>query len=83
MRVEKNLTHGNIAGSIIKLTIPIVATSLIQMAYNLVDLIWIGRVGSAAVASVGTAGFFTWLGFAFIIISKIGAQVGVAQSVGR
>jgi len=83
MEQKLDLTKGKIAGSIVKLTIPIVATSLIQMAYNLTDLIWVGRVGSSAVAAVGTAGFFTWLGFAFIIISKIGAQVGVAQSVGK
>ncbi len=83
MKNQKDLTSGNIAASIVKLTIPIVATSLIQMAYNLTDLIWIGRKGSDAVASVGTAGFFTWLGFAFIIVTKIGAQVSVAQSAGK
>jgi putative MATE family efflux protein len=80
---NKDLTQGKITGSIIKLTIPIVATSLVQMAYNLTDLIWVGRQGSNAVAAVGTAGFFTWLGFAFIIITKIGAQVSVAQSAGK
>ncbi|MFC1887193.1 MATE family efflux transporter [Candidatus Cloacimonadota bacterium] len=81
--INKDLTQGKITGSILKLMIPIVATSLIQMAYNLTDLIWIGRKGSDAVASVGTAGFFTWLGFALIIITKIGAQVSVAQAAGR
>jgi MATE family, multidrug efflux pump len=83
MKENRDLTKGNITGSIIKLTIPIVATSMIQMSYNLTDLIWIGRKGSDAVASVGTAGFFTWLGFAFIIVTKIGAQVNVAQSAGK
>ncbi|MBN1327028.1 MAG: MATE family efflux transporter [Candidatus Cloacimonetes bacterium] len=68
---------------LLRLALPIMATSLVQMAYNLTDLIWIGRVGSRAVAAVGTAGFFTWLGFSLIIMCKIGAQVGVAQAVGR
>lgn len=58
-------------------------TSFVQMAYNMTDMIWIGRIGSNAVAAVGTAGFFTWLAFAFILIPKIGAEVGVAQSMGR
>ncbi len=80
---NKNLTQGSIFSSLIKLALPIMATSYIQMAYNLTDLIWIGRVGSSAVASVGTAGFFSWLGFALITLSKIGGQVGVAQSVGK
>ncbi|NLJ80228.1 MAG: MATE family efflux transporter [Firmicutes bacterium] len=78
-----NLTEGNIFGSLVKLALPIIATSFVQMAYNLTDMIWVGRVGSDAVAAVGTAGFFTWLAMAFIMIPKIGAEVGVAQALGR
>ena len=66
-----------------RLAIPIIATSFVQMAYNLTDMIWVGRVGSGAVAAVGTAGFFTWLANAIILIPKVGAEVGVAQAIGR
>lgn len=83
MEKRINLVEGNIFTSLIKLAIPIMGTSFIQMAYNMTDMIWIGRVGSKAVAAVGTAGFFTWLAMAFIMISKIGAEVKVAQSLGR
>lgn len=83
MEKRINLVEGNIATSLIKLAIPIMGTSFIQMAYNMTDMIWIGRIGSKAVAAVGTAGFFTWLAMAFIMISKIGAEVKVAQSLGR
>jgi putative MATE family efflux protein len=58
-------------------------TSFVQMAYNMTDMIWLGRLSSESVAAVGTAGFFTWLAMAFILIPKVGAEVGVAQSVGR
>lgn len=78
-----DLTEGNIAQALIKLSVPIMGTSFVQMAYNMTDLIWIGRVGSDAVAAVGTAGFFTWLSVAFILLSRLGAEVGVAQAVGR
>ena len=47
------------------------------MAYNLTDMIWVSRIGSRAVASVGTARFYTWLGMAFVLIPKIGAEVGL------
>lgn len=80
---NNRLTEGNIFRAIMKLALPIMGTSFVQMAYNMTDMIWIGRVGSKAVAAVGTAGFFTWLGMAFILISKIGAEVGVAQSIGK
>ena len=52
------------------------------MAYNMIDMIWVGRDGSKAVAAVGTAGFYPWLAMAFIMISKVGGEVKVAQSVG-
>ncbi len=83
MRQENSLTQGNIFKELVKLAIPIMGTSFLQMAYNMVDMIWIGRVGSKAVAAVGTAGFFLWLAMAFIRISQIGAEVGVAQSIGK
>lgn len=83
MTKANNLTDSNILKALFKLAIPIMGTSFVQMAYNMTDMIWVGRVGSRAVAAVGTAGFFTWLAMAFILIPKIGAEVGVAQSVGR
>src|SRR5690554_6872814 len=78
-----SLTEGSILKALFRLAIPIMGTSFVQMAYNMTDMIWVGRIGSRAVAAVGTAGFFTWLAMAFILIPKIGTEVGVAQSVGR
>ncbi|WIV12645.1 MATE family efflux transporter [Proteiniborus sp. MB09-C3] len=83
MTKTNNLTEGNILEALFKLAIPIMGTSFVQIAYNMTDMIWVGRVGSRAVAAVGTAGFFTWLAMAFILIPKIGAEVGVAQSIGK
>ena len=78
-----DLIEGNIGTSLIRLALPIMGTSFIQMAYNMTDMIWIGRVGSKSVAAVGTAGFFTWLSMAFVLISKIGAEVLVSQFTGK
>ncbi|MCF7911408.1 MAG: MATE family efflux transporter [Candidatus Cloacimonetes bacterium] len=83
MSAQTDLTQGEIRGTLLKLALPIMATSFIQMAYNMTDMIWIGRLGSGAVAAVGTAGFFTWFGFAFILIAKVGAEISVSQSLGR
>ena len=78
-----NLTSGSIFKSLVYLALPIMGTSFIQMAYNLTDIMWVGRLGSFSVAAVGTGGFFTWFAMAVIFISKIGAEVRIAQSVGR
>ena len=83
MERHKTLTEGNITSTLFKLAIPIMATSFVQMAYNMMDMIWLGRLSTEAVAAAGTAGFLTWFGSGLFTIPKIGAEVGVAQSYGR
>ncbi|MFQ7400440.1 MAG: MATE family efflux transporter [Neglectibacter sp.] len=56
-----DLLEGSIVRSLTSLALPIMATSLIQMAYNMTDMIWIGRVSANAVAAVGAAGMYLWL----------------------
>ena len=77
-----DLTEGRIADKLIRLALPIMGTSFINIGYNVVDMLWVGRAGSSAVAAVGTAGFYTWLALAFIAISRVGGEVKVAQSMG-
>ena len=43
-----DLLEGSIVRSLTSLALPIMATSLIQMAYNMTDMIWIGRVSANA-----------------------------------
>lgn len=83
MKKKVDLINGNIFKALIALSLPILGTSFIQMAYNMVDMIWIGRVGSDAVAAVGTAGFFPWLAMSLVVMCRVGAEVGVSQSIGR
>jgi putative MATE family efflux protein len=58
-------------------------TQFLQMAYNLTDMFWLGRIGSDAVAAAGAAGMYMWLSFGFLLIGRMGAEIGVAQSLGR
>ncbi|AEB76708.1 multidrug transporter MatE [Clostridium botulinum] len=81
--MRNQLTEGKIFPVLIKLAIPIMGTSFVQMAYNMTDMIYIGRMGSSAVAAIGTAGFFTWFAMGLILISRTGAEIGVSQSIGR
>lgn len=78
-----NLTEGNITSTLTKLALPIMATSFIQMMYNLTDMMWLGRLSTKAVAGAGTAGFFMWFGMSLVLISQIGVSVGVSQAYGR
>ena len=82
MKKNVNLLEGPIFPSLTKLALPIMATSLVQMAYNMTDMIWIGRISSNAVAAVGAAGMYMWLANGLAALAKMGAQVKVAQAIG-
>lgn len=82
MRKNISLLDGPIFPSLTGLAIPIMATSMVQMAYNMVDMIWIGRIGSNAVAAIGAAGMYMWLANGIATLSRIGGQIKVAQSIG-
>lgn len=58
------------------------ATYFIQMAYNLVDMLWIGYLGSGAVASIGVSGNFMYLANGLVNMPKVGSQALVGQSLG-
>ena len=55
-----DLLNEAIAPALTRLALPIMATSLVQMLYNLTDMAWIGRLGAGAVTAVGSAGMYTW-----------------------
>ncbi|WP_461538193.1 MATE family efflux transporter [Spongorhabdus nitratireducens] len=81
--MNQNLTQGAIVPSLLRLALPIMGMSFVQMAYNMVDMIWLGRVGADAVAAVGTATFFTWLGMSLQMTTKTGAEITISQEIGR
>ena len=83
--VKKNidLLNGNILTSLTELALPIMATSLVQTAYNLTDMAWIGMVGSDAVAAVGAAAMYTWLSSGVAALARMGGQVKSAHAYGE
>ena len=82
MKTRINLLEGKILPALSALALPIMATSLIQMAYNLIDMIWIGKIGASAVASVGAAGMFMWLSNGLATLAKMGGQIKVGHALG-
>ncbi len=83
MKQNIDLLNGRILHSLTTLAVPIMATSLVQTAYSLTDMAWIGRVGSGAVAAVGAAGMYTWLSSGLVTIAKMGGQIKAAHSIGE
>lgn len=83
MKKNVDLLNGNILLSLTELALPIMATSLVQTAYNLTDMAWIGLVGSDAVAAVGAAAMYTWLSAGVVALARMGGQVKAAQAHGE
>ncbi len=82
MKRTYELTEGPIIPTLMKVALPIIATNFMSTMYGLVDMIWIGRLGSGPVAAVGTAVFFVHLAVALFTIVSIGTGVKVAHSIG-
>lgn len=82
MKGTHDLREGPIASTLMKLTLPIIATNLISTTYGLVDMIWIGKLGSGSVTAIGTAIFFVNLAAALFSMISIGTGVKVAHSIG-
>nr|WP_255489430.1 MATE family efflux transporter [Dysgonomonas sp. 216] len=66
----------------LKLALPLMGTSFVQMAYNLMAMFWVGRLGSEAEATIGAIGMLLWLSSTIAILAMIGSEVSVGQSLG-
>ena len=82
MQGTNDLTQGPIMSTLMKLTIPIIATNFISTTYGLVDMIWVGGLGSGPVAAIGTASFFINLAIALSTMITIGTGIKVSHCMG-
>lgn len=67
---------------LIQLALPVIATSFMSMAYNFVNMIFVGRLGSDAVAAVGSAGFYMNLSWGISSLLTVGAGIKVSHAIG-
>ena len=82
-RPNQSMLEGPLVPSIVRYTIPIILTSLLQLLFNAADLVVVGRFcGSVSVAAVGSTGAITNLLVNFFIGLSVGAGVGVAHGLG-
>lgn len=81
MRKDK-LTQGDIRKTLIALAIPIMGSSFLQMAYGMVDMLWIGRLGSEAVAAIGTSAIFIAMGFGINSMIITGSGIKLSHAIG-
>lgn len=79
----QDLTTGSLTGHLLKTTSFMLVTMLFQTLYVLVDLYWVGRLGTEAVAAVAISGNLMFLVLAATQMLAVGTTTLVAHAVGR
>ncbi|MBV5312683.1 MAG: MATE family efflux transporter [Prolixibacteraceae bacterium] len=67
---------------LILLALPVIGSSFMTMAYNFINMIFVGRLGSDAVAAVGSASFFMHFGWGLSSLLTVGAGIRVSHAIG-
>lgn len=76
------LTSGSLSRGLMRLTGPLLLSALLQNAQSLIDLFWVGRLGSVAVAGVALSGVVFMLLFPMIMGLTSGTVAMVARMTG-
>lgn len=79
----RDLTSGPILSQLVRLALPILGTSFVQMLYSFTDMAWLGRLSNEAVAAVGSVSLFAWLGNSFALTNKVGSEITIAHWIGK
>jgi len=72
---ETDLTKGRVISVITALALPIMGSSFLQFTYNLIDMMWVGGLGSGAVASIGSSSLYINIGYLINALVVIGAGI--------
>jgi putative MATE family efflux protein len=79
----QDLTTGPITRHLLKTTSFMLVTMVFQTLYFLIDLYWVGRLGTEAVAAVGIAGNLTFVVLALTQMLGVGTTTVVSHAAGR
>ena len=83
MRSAAYMCEGPLLSKIIRYSVPVILTGVLQLLFNAADLIVVGRsCGSLSVAAVGATGSLINLIVNLFIGLSVGAGVAVAQGIG-
>ncbi|WKE66324.1 MATE family efflux transporter [Gallaecimonas kandeliae] len=78
----RDLTQGSISGHVIKMAIPIMVGMLVQTLYLMVDLYFVSRLGSDALAGVNAAANAAMLVMALTQMLSVGTVALLSHAVG-
>jgi len=78
-----DLTSGSVSRHLLKTTGFMLVTMIFQTLYFLIDLYWVGRLGTTSVAGVGIAGNLTFIVLALTQMLGVGTTTLISHAAGR
>jgi putative MATE family efflux protein len=79
---EKDWTKGSIVGNLLTLSWPIVIMEALFMIGQIVDMIWVGKLGPSSIAGVGLANICVLLLMSMDVGLVIGVRAVIARFIG-
>ncbi|NQS99727.1 MAG: MATE family efflux transporter [Candidatus Omnitrophica bacterium] len=77
-----DLTEGNTARNIWVLAFPMMLGNILQTAFNMIDMIWVGRLGPEAIAAVAMSGVVIMVIITLIMGIATGTQSLISRYTG-
>src|SRR5436189_820016 len=78
-----DLTSGSVSRHLLKTTGFMLVTMIFQTLYFLIDLYWVGRLGTTSVAGVAIAGNLTFIVLALTQMLGVGTTTLISHAAGR
>lgn len=79
---DRDLTKGSIFRNLWSLAWPMIISSSLNMLGPTIDMIWVGRLGTAAIAGVGAAGMGLMILMPALMGLSMGARAMIARFIG-
>ena len=79
----QDLTTGSLTGHLLKTTSFMLVSMVFQTLYVLLDLFWVGRLGTDAIAAVGLSANLSFIVIAITQVLSVGATTLVSHASGR
>ncbi|MBI2288686.1 MAG: MATE family efflux transporter [Chloroflexi bacterium] len=80
--LERDWTKGSIIGNILSLSWPMVVSGILNTLGPTIDMIWVGRLGTVAMAGVGVSGMIVMLVNSMMMGFNTGVRALVARFIG-
>ena len=79
---NNHLVEGGIASGLLRLSGPMFVSALLQNLQSVIDLFWVGRLGSESVAALAVSGIILMLLFPVIMGVSMGTVAMVSRAIG-